>query len=259
MTINFEWKRNEILDLLDSCEKDGLFPFIEKYIRTEDKILESGCGLARWVKNLDNKGYNCKGLEYSHDTVKIVHEIWPELDLFVGDVLRHPFMNNSFDAVISLGVVEHFEEGPQKALSDIFRILKPGGTAIITVPCFNLIRRIKHPFTRDKLIFYFKKKGEPKKFFEYRFSPDYFPEVVRANGFEVLEEKPFALIDGIYHELDPLHIFVKFSHWKFDPEDFWLNRLLAKIPYLHSHMQIVVVRKPHISDTKTSMKSVEVT
>jgi SAM-dependent methyltransferase len=259
MTIHFEWQKNEIIDLLASCERDGLFPFIIKYIRKDDKILESGCGLARWVKNLDNKGYDCKGLEYSFDTVKTVHEIWPELDLFVGDVLQHPFKNNSFDAVISLGVVEHFEEGPDKALSDIFRILKPGGTGIITVPCFNMIRKLKHPFTRQKLIFYVKKRGEPKKFFEYRFSPDYFMEFVKTNGFEVLEEKPFAHIDGFYHELDPLHLIVKFSKWKFDPEDFWLNRLLSKIPYVHCHMLIIVVRKPDISDTKFFLKPAEVT
>jgi SAM-dependent methyltransferase len=243
MTIQFEWQKNEILDLLASCEKDGLFPFISKYVRKEDTILESGCGLARRIKNLETKVYNCRGLEYSSDTVKTIHEIWPELDLFVGEVLRHPFKACSFDAVISLGVVEHFEEGPEKALSDIFRILKLGGTGIITVPCLNTIRGIKYPFTHDKLVFYSKKRGEPKKFFKYRFSPDYFLDTVKAFGFEVLEQKPFAHIDRFYLELDPLHIIVKFSHWKFDPEDLWLNRLLARIPYQRSHM-LIIVRKP---------------
>jgi hypothetical protein len=108
-------------------------------------------------------------------------------------------------------------------------------------------------------MFSVKKRGEPKKFFEFRFSPDYFLDVVRVQGFEVLEDKPFALIDGFYHDLDPLHLIVKFSHWKFDPEDFWLNRQLSKIPYLHCHMQIIVVRKPEVSWRKPSLKPEEIT
>ncbi len=244
MTINFNWKKNEIQDLLASCEKDGLFPFILRYIQKDDQILESGCGSARWVKNLENKGYYCQGLEYSVTTLKIVKEIWPELDIFVGDILCHPFKDNSFDAVMSLGVVEHFEEGPEQALSEIFRILKPGGIGIITVPCFNIIRQIKHPFNRHKYIYYTKERNKAKKFFEYRFSPEYFLSILKLNNFEIIEQNPFALIDGFYHELDPLHLIVKYDRWKFDPEDFWFNKLLGKIPYLHCHMQIVVVRKP---------------
>ena len=154
MTITFEWKKNEISDLLASCEKEGLLPFIILYIQKDDHILDSGCGLARWVQNLKNLGYNCQGLEYSEKTVKDIKEVWPELDIIVGDILCHPIKDNSFNAVLSLGVVEHFEEGPTQALSDIFRILKPGGIGIITVPCFNIIRQLKHPFTHNKLIFY---------------------------------------------------------------------------------------------------------
>jgi len=248
MAIVFKWETNEILDLLSSCERDGLLPFIERFIKKEDHILESGCGLARWVKKLDNLGYDCSGLEYSEITVKKVKNVWPELDLFVGNVLHHPFKDNSFNAVISLGVVEHFENGPTQALSDIFRILKPGGCGILTVPCFNGIRKMKHPFTRDKLIFYtrLRKTFWEKRFFEYRFSPEYFSSIVKSIGFEIIEQRPFALIDGFYHDVDPLHIFVKFNKWKFEPEDNWINKLLSKIPYFHCHMHILIVRKPVI-------------
>lgn len=249
MAIAFNWETKDILDLLSSCERDGLLPYILQYVKKEDVIIESGCGLARWVKKLSNMGYNCYGIEYSRKTVKNVKEIWPELDLLVGTILQHPFKSNSCDVLISLGVVENFENGPMDALSDIFRILKPGGIGIITVPCLNGIRRIKHPFTPDKLICY-SHEGEhnrERKFFEYRFSPDFFQSVVRSIGFEIIEQKPFAHIDGFYHDLDPLHLFVKFHNWKFEPEDVVINRILSKIPYFHCHMQIIIVRKPLIS------------
>lgn len=253
MTVNFKWEKNEILDLLATCEKDGLLPYIFRYIKKDDQILESGCGLARWVKKFNNMGYSCCGMEYSAITVKTVREVWPELDIVVGNVLHHPFKDDSFNAIISLGVIEHFEDGPQKALSDIFRILKPGGTGIITVPCFNWIRKIKHPFTcRTYAIFSYQREpfSIKKKFFEYRFSPEYFSSLVQSTGFEILEQQPFALIDGFYHDIDPLHVMVKFDRWKFDPEDIWISRVLSKIPYFHPHMQILVVRKPESSENK---------
>ena len=53
-------------------------------------------------------------------------------------------------------------------------------------------------------------------------------------------------MDGFYHDLDPLHIIVKFKGWKFEPEELWINTVLSEIPYLHSHMQILIVRKPEI-------------
>jgi hypothetical protein len=114
-----------------------------------------------------------------------------------------------------------------------------------------MIRKIKHPFSSDRCTFFIYRREKfsiKRKFFEYRFSPEYFASVARSTGFEIIEQQPFALIDGFYHDLDPLHILVKFDHWKFYPEDFWISRILSKIPYFHCHMQILVVRKPHISD-----------
>lgn len=49
------------------------------------------------------------------------------------DVSRIPIESQSFDAVICIHVLEHVEEDHQ-AISEIFRALKPGGWAFISVP-----------------------------------------------------------------------------------------------------------------------------
>ena len=51
----------------------------------------------------------------------------------VGDVRAIPFREGAVDAVYSMGTIEHFEEYAQ-AVREIFRVLKPGGTAIVGVP-----------------------------------------------------------------------------------------------------------------------------
>ena len=46
------------------------------------------------------------------------------------------------DAVLSLGVVEHDEAGPQEGLRELRRILKPGGILVLAVPFNNWFRRL---------------------------------------------------------------------------------------------------------------------
>src|SRR5262249_29144652 len=48
----------------------------------------------------------------------------------VSDVRAIPFANASFDAVYSMGTVEHFDE-TELAVREIHRVLKPGGLAVI--------------------------------------------------------------------------------------------------------------------------------
>ena len=51
----------------------------------------------------------------------------------VGDVRDLPFRTASFDAIYSMGTIEHFDE-TERAVEEIARVLKPGGRAIIGVP-----------------------------------------------------------------------------------------------------------------------------
>jgi SAM-dependent methyltransferase len=53
-----------------------------------------------------------------------------------GDVRDLPFEDASFDLVLATDIVEHVEED-RLALSEIARVLAPGGSAVITVPAFQ--------------------------------------------------------------------------------------------------------------------------
>jgi len=54
------------------------------------------------------------------------------INLF-GTAYALPFSNNSFDCQLSTAVLEHLEE-PSKALHEAYRILKPGGYGLYTLP-----------------------------------------------------------------------------------------------------------------------------
>ncbi len=52
-----------------------------------------------------------------------------------GDVTRLPFANGSFDAVLSLDVLEHVPDY-QAALREFARVLRPGGELVLSVPFY---------------------------------------------------------------------------------------------------------------------------
>ena len=265
-SVIFSWKQDEAFDLLRSCDDDGILDVLMKYVPEGSYVLESGCGLARYVRYLTDRGWKCVGLEYREETVTAVRSVWPDLQLVQGDVAAAPFSGDTFDAVISLGVVEHFPEGPKKPLKDMLRVLKPGGVAVITVPCLNAVRRFKRRTGLAELLSLPRslvaglRKGELRlptrfnrtykyavypafgSFFEYRMTPAEFANEVRAAGFEILEHRPHAQLDGVYHELNPFGLLISFRRWKFYPTAFgrWIHEKLRQRDFSCCHMQMIV-------------------
>ena len=258
-----------MLELLATCETDGLFPLIEKYMPKPAKVLESGCGAGRYVKYLHDRGWDVTGLELDKGTVDMVRKHWPELNIVLGDAADSPFKANTFDGIISLGVIEHWTEGPETPLAEIYRTLKPGGTALINAPVLNTVRKLKktlwwNELTTDRSATKAwlrnggnspnRRKKEYKywtyptygEFFEYRFTTKEFANAIKKAGFEIIEHRPIYEVDGLYHELNPKQMFVKYEKKQFilNTPGKVLNKTLSLVPFMHSHHQMAIVRKP---------------
>lgn len=65
----------------------------------------------------------------------------------IGSVLNIPLEDNSVDSVISTQVLEHIKT-PAKAVSEFYRVLKPGGHCLITVPQLNELHEEPHDYFR---------------------------------------------------------------------------------------------------------------
>jgi SAM-dependent methyltransferase len=77
------------------------------------------------------------GIDISEPTVGLARAAFTNhrapLRAAAADVRALPFCDNSFDAVYSMGTIEHFDE-TERAVAEIARVLKPGGRAIVGVP-----------------------------------------------------------------------------------------------------------------------------
>jgi SAM-dependent methyltransferase len=112
----------------------GELPVFLRHLRRGGQVLDAGCGFGEWVMLLRARGFRAEGLDYSPELVDRLRREYSDVAWTPSDIRHMPFGDESFDGVISLGVVEHEEAGPQAALREIRRVLRPGGTAIITVP-----------------------------------------------------------------------------------------------------------------------------
>jgi SAM-dependent methyltransferase len=103
------------------------------HIGGQDRLLDFGCGDGRNVGTwLAERAGGYVGVDLSSIAVEGATELG--LDARRIDSERHtPFPDGSFDVVACLEVFEHLVE-PHRAASEIFRVLRPGGTLIATVP-----------------------------------------------------------------------------------------------------------------------------
>jgi SAM-dependent methyltransferase len=107
------------------------------------------------------------------------------------DIQSIPLNDNAFDVVICNHVLEHVKDD-RKALREIFRVLKPGGFAILQVPTdINMNSTyeddsVTDPKEREK---HFRQKDH------FRLYGADFPERVKAEGFKIREKNYLDEID----------------------------------------------------------------
>lgn len=99
--------------------------------RVRGRVLENGCGVGMYVEKLSAFGGKVVGLEFDFERGAEAHTNSPHIVNAAGEHL--PFPTESYDLILSHEVVEHVQDD-RVAVTEMVRVLKPGGRAVIFCP-----------------------------------------------------------------------------------------------------------------------------
>jgi len=124
-------------------EKDWKeFNFLfDKYLLQNDKVLDLGCGNARFYQAFKNKNVDYLGIDVSSKLIEIAKNNHPEGRFEVSSI--NSILSNSFDKVYSIAVLHHIPSRELRSnfLKEMRRVLKDDGYLVLTV--WNLKNKIK--------------------------------------------------------------------------------------------------------------------
>jgi len=118
------------------------------------RVVDIGTGTGANLRLLKQLGFaNVTGIDPSDEAARWCAEKGLG-DVQFGDVRALPIPDQSVDMVIATDVVEHVDDD-QRAVSEIYRVLRPGGIVLFTVPAFpslwGLQDEVSHHYRRYRM------------------------------------------------------------------------------------------------------------
>lgn len=153
------------------------------------KLLDTGCGQMPYRKHILDNSQVTKYVGLDIENAKIYDKnITPD---FRWDGVKMPFEENTFDCAIATEVMEHCPD-TLLFLSEVIRVLKPGGVFFFTVPFLWNLHETPHD--------------------EYRFTPFSMNRLLKQAGFQSIRVEAtggwhasMAQMLGLWVKRAPMH------------------------------------------------------
>jgi len=156
------------------------------------KILEAGCGSGRVMHYCIDAGFQITGIDYSSTVVEMLHDEFPEMDVFHDSILGTKFRDKTFECIFAFGLYHNFNLNDcSKALSETHRIMKDNGILCCSFRADNI---------QNLVIDLLKSKpASGKAFHKLNLKKNELEELLDAASFELVSIEPVQNVPLLYH------------------------------------------------------------
>jgi MPBQ/MSBQ methyltransferase len=119
---------------------DHLYATLHAILRAElsptsagrhQQALDAGCGTGFQAAILEGLGYETHGLDISAGLLAVARRRLPRSRLALGSLESLPYLDGPFDVVTCCGSTLSFVAAPERAVRELGRVLRPGGTLLL--------------------------------------------------------------------------------------------------------------------------------
>ena len=202
------FSRGVVTASMFDLNRDFLLFFKNGFIKLRKsklKVLDVGCGAGALTEALKKvfPGFSFYACDISHEAIVEARKTNPNIRFVVGDATKLPFNSGTFDVVMMNSVFDH-TESPRKAVSEAYRVLKKGGTFLVTDPVEREITNLHGLLT--KYVKGYRKHRKDRLGHNYAFTKKSLSNLLENGGFRiesiVFDWKYFAqIVDVFYYPL----------------------------------------------------------
>jgi len=175
--------------------------YISTYLKIKDvlklkktgKILDIGCGQGQFLHMLNDRGWDCVGIERSVKLKEYVSKKY-NIPVMDADMKKWEFKNQEFDVINIYHVIEHIEE-PETLLKKVREIIKDDGILIMGLP--NIASFQSGVFSNKWFHL-----DLPRHLLHY--SHETITVLLNKCGFEVISNKGFSFEHDTYGQLQSI-------------------------------------------------------
>lgn len=153
-----------------------------------DKFADIGGGYGRLANEYLKRAHRVIIFDYSKTELKQAKEIYGDkIETRAGDIYKLPFKDGELDGLMMVRVTHHLKD-MDKALSELYRVLKPGGVAVIEVANKRTLPKMVRYVTGQSKVNPFDHKVANYKNIAadgfYNYHPKYVEELFEKTGFK---------------------------------------------------------------------------
>jgi 2-polyprenyl-3-methyl-5-hydroxy-6-metoxy-1,4-benzoquinol methylase len=152
-----------------------------KKFSSRGRVLDIGCGRGLVLSMAESEGWEACGLEFSDESAAYARNELG-LDVRTGNIKDAGFPDDDFDVVTIWHVLEHMED-PVGTIKECYRVLKPGGLLLISLPNMRSLQSVmtgRHWFHLDV------------PYHLYHFTTESLKQLLNSHSFKVMKVDHFS-------------------------------------------------------------------